>query len=649
MIFIALLFIQSGILHSQELDSREMELLLERMSRETNTSPNLDYLEQLHNNPISLHKARVTDLLKIPTLTFNLADGIIKEVKGNPMISYSQLGKYFNLTDDQMILLQGLTTLDFTENSYYKDTSQFTERTRHQQSFNKIKGFEDNKFQGSSLDLYTKTTYSYKNQYFGAMINKNVGENSFFNTPRFYYKGDYSDLKYIVGDYTVSTGMGSIFSEPFGPMKGYDVISPVLKQGTGIDAYCSTVDYSFFRGAAAQSVLHINKMNYLKIAAFASSRPASGNIDTTHNIASSIYTSAYFRTESEIDKLNTLKENAYGTNIEWDNPNFSIGVNYLNLSYNYRIESDAKSAFSGKSGNLASLYALYYSSLFSLGTEISMDAKRNMGFISGLLIERQSYDISLNVRSFSENFRSPFGYDFGEFYQPSNELGLYLGIKVKPQSSILINMYIDIFQTQGKTYTLNFEQSGMELFTQIDVKINAHSKLYLRTFLENKTDGMTDSLKQKISYDKTRLSFRIDYQVDLSRKLEMRLQSELRYANFDESKPGEFGSAGFCQLDYKINDNLTIGNRLTLFSTDSYETAIYSFESPVPGYMSNIPLYMTGLRNQIYTKLKLWDKLSLSASFFLTGKNNQESLGSGLNEIQGNVERKLMLQLDFVW
>lgn len=633
-------------LFSQENNPVEFDMLLERLSQETNTSPNYEYLEQIHNNPISLHKARISDLIKIPTITFNIAESILNDVKENPKITFDDLQRYLNLSEDQVLILQYCTSLDFTENSYYKEQSSFSERTRSISNFNKIEGFEKDKFNGSALDLYSKATYSYENHSFGAMVNKNSGETSFFNTPRIYYSGDFSQIKYVAGDFTVATGLGSIFSEPFGPMKGYDVISPVLRQGSGIDPYCSTVDFSFFRGLAAQGIININKLNYLKAIAFVSKRPLSANIDTSHNFVSSIYTTGYFRTDNEEAKLNKLHENAVGANVEWDNPRFSIGANFLNLRYDYKIESDSKSAFDGKNGSLSSFYAIYHSPQFSLGTEISLDAKRNLGFVSGLLIERYSYDIALNVRSFSENFRSPYGYSFGEFYQPSNELGMYLGVKVKPQKSIEINMYADIFQTQGKTYTLNFEQSGIELFTQLDIKINAHSKIYLRTFFEDKTDGLTDSLKQKVSYEKTRMSFRVDFQHDISRKLELRIQSEVKYTSFDEIKPGEFGTAAFCQLDYKISDYLAVGNRLTLFSTASYETAIYNFESPVPGYMSNIPLYLTGLRDQIYTRLNWNNNVSLTASFFLTGKNNQSSLGSGLTTIYGNVERKLFLQLD---
>jgi hypothetical protein len=92
---------------------------------------------------------------------------------------------------------------------------------------------------------------------------------------------------------------------------------------------------------------------------------------------------------------------------------------------------------------------------------------------------------------------------------------------------------------------------------------------------------------------------------------------------------------------------LTIDARLAFFDTDSYDSRVYEFESEVRGTVSNPALYGRGRRWYVVVRYSLLGGLDISAKYSQTYRDDLKVIGSGLDQIDGNVDSRLTAQVDF--
>jgi hypothetical protein len=86
--------------------------------------------------------------------------------------------------------------------------------------------------------------------------------------------------------------------------------------------------------------------------------------------------------------------------------------------------------------------------------------------------------------------------------------------------------------------------------------------------------------------------------------------------------------------------------RLAVFETDSYASSIYEFEDEVPGAYSNPALYGRGMRWYFILRYQPFSKWSLAAKYAQTIKDGIKFLGTGLDEIRGDSQTVMSIQLE---
>jgi hypothetical protein len=92
--------------------------------------------------------------------------------------------------------------------------------------------------------------------------------------------------------------------------------------------------------------------------------------------------------------------------------------------------------------------------------------------------------------------------------------------------------------------------------------------------------------------------------------------------------------------------SLALRARVALFETDSYDSRMYEYEDDLPRSSSNPALYGRGLRWYLILKYNLFLKADIAAKYSRTVKDGVTSIGSGLDEIEGNTQSLLSMQLD---
>ncbi len=643
-IAILLFILARNILLSQEYQPEQIENLLEKISQDNEQTPQLDEIEYFIINKIYLADAEIDDLMKLPEFSFSDAERILKFVKANPFTTFRTMADSLNLTREQLIILKLCTGIQ-------KPTKKniFYSRIRNENSLNQIRGFEDSSFKGDRLDLYQKYKFFYDTYEASLIISKNAGEKSIFDFYSSYLKMNFSGYDILLGDFYVQSGFGNNLWKGLGLRKGSDAISPAVQYGSGITPNNSTMDNGFFRGIGITKAYVMSKNSSLKALLHFSYTPRSGTADSLNNITS-IYQLGLYRTENEISKKNKFNERMAGANLEYNYFGLKAGLNSFYLDYDKSMVTESATSFSGKGGMLNSIYTYYRFSPFTVGAELSKDAEFHTGFQSGMQYETSNLSAALHFRAFPSIYRSPYGYMFGETYTPANQTGIYLGLKYRVSANLSFSGYTDFYQSVKPTYSVPYPVKGSDFFLQTNWNLSDNTQILLRLHFENSTDSKTDdSLSKKIVFQKSGTSARFEIFQKFNESFRTRIRIEGNYKSYDYTDNKDLGASCFGEFNWKMLNFLNIGGRVSYYSTDNYESAIWEFEGVAPGIMPTSLLYGNGFKWYSFLNLTPIKNISIWAVYSYFEKYNVSTLGTGYNLSKGNNTQKILLQMDFAY
>ena len=125
-------------------------------------------------------------------------------------------------------------------------------------------------------------------------------------------------------------------------------------------------------------------------------------------------------------------------------------------------------------------------------------------------------------------------------------------------------------------------------------------------------------------------------------------QTESRFEQSEYSTKNTsnaYGTIIYQDLKFKFYKNkFTINTRLALFDIDEFNTRIYAFEDNVP-YTYSVPMFQnSGTRFYLMANYKITKNIKVFARFSNTQYNNLKSIGSGLEQINGNTQSDLIIQ-----
>lgn len=619
----------------------EIEQIYESSEEFDYSEEQIDYIEFTRLNKINLLNAKPEDLTKLPLFDINTANQITEYVRKHPNTTIEILSKELSLRGEQIILLENCT---YIKEQPIIEKLHFLFRSRYKTTNDPVYGFEKSKFLGNQVDLSTRFKLQINDLGTNFIVDKDAGERSFID----YYSGNIwynnrKNLSIVIGDFEYQLGLGNILWKSFGDRKGINNIAPALRFQQSNKPYFSTLDYSRFRGASIDYLFNFNNF-LIRFGGFYSNFFKSATYDTLKGIITSIYTSGLYRTHTEIRKKDTFKETAYSGNLSLTVENLTIGSGLFQLLYNNEIQTTSSKYPNSPKNLYKTFFALFNNKIFSIGSELSFDEFNNHGFTMGSIYNFNKSKFALQIRSFGEFFRSPYGNMFGEFSYPANEFGIYFGFYSPIYKNIKLTSFLDLFKSYGKTYSIDKQIKGLTFFSQLDYSLLTKLKGSSRLAIENKTN------RKKITgvnafYQETDFLLRQEIIYSLQKSLNIRIRGEITYIDNQGVVPNEWGYANFLEL-YFYNDFVKLGGRLSLFSTDSYNSAIWQYEYFMQGYMYSFPAYLNGSRYVAFAKINIINNLTLDFVYNYTRKNNVKTLGSGNDEILRNYSNNLFLQIN---
>ena len=633
------------------------EIILETAIQADENSPIAEETKQLEDNPLDINTASAEELHRIPGLSNLVVSRIIDRRKYKRFTSVDELIDIERVTPELLSFIRGFVKIGKINRESNIDAS-FLSRTstgiEERQGF--INGTypgspvkELNRFSLSLNDIKSSLTSAVSKVEVGVLTEKDPGELSLTNFSTYFasFSVPSYDVRLITGDYQMEAAEGLIFwrSSAFG--KGSDVIAPARKNGSGIHPHLSSDENSFFRGICASVGLYKVHLQVLY-----SNKAVNATIDSMGQI-SSIDESGLFRTTSEQRRQNSSRETLIGCRA------FAYLLDGLKIGGTcYRTRFANPLVLNGTNNESAS-------ELWIRGMDVSLTIK-NVDVFSECAVDRTnaiagitgiSYEpaaslaLTIVARDYPAAFQSIHGNAFGESSeQVQNENGVYFGIRARPISWLSFSAYYDQFEHPQPSYFIHVPSHGndflalteCQLMKQYEIEFRYKRKESPSVILGNDLYGRM--LQQTIP--RIQQNYRLNSEFKSSSSLRFISRVEWVTVQYDGTQNAEQGVLMSQAVKCNLFHSLTMQTRIAVFETDSYDSAIYEFEDEVPGAYSNPALYGRGMRWYFILRYQLFSKMYISAKYVQTIKDGVKSIGTGNDEISGDSQSVVSLQVE---
>ncbi len=656
-VLIVLAFLALSMTCDARTDSLQIQMeetiedLLEEPGEETDNSDLYELIEYYINNPVNLNNASLEELSALPYSDLSIANQIIEYRKKYGVIySKNELYSISAIPQETVQkILPFITVPDTLLNNKLPEKNELSYislqlRNRILDDLQQRKGFQDHKYEGSPYKIYNRVKANYsENICLGILTDKDAGELSYYD----FYSG-YINLSgwqgfknIILGDYLLEFGQGLALWSPYGISKGPDAVYSVKKKSGKLKPYKSSSENNFFRGAGVEY-----EWEHLCIAGFYSRNLVDANIDTNSGFVTSTPMDGLNRTETELSKRKTLLETAYGVSVDYDIFE-SLSVGFLNFSsiFNRSFYSSNIYDINGSKFNYYSTYIDLYLTNFNVFGEYSFNGK-SLASINGLRFSPSpEFSYTLLLRNYPRNYINLHGFGFGERSGAAkNEFGIYNGFRWRTTLGVL-NFYFDQFKFPFATTENPLPSEGNEFLVNFSSRLSKNIEINTRIKHENKeVTVILDRQDQLVKRE--RQSYRIEFIYSLSDKVRLKTRAEYSKYYIKNIHLSDEGYLVFEDVRIQPSKNLIIYGRAIFFQTDSFNTAIYEYENDLTGILSNIGLYGEGVRFYLVIRYELLMKLSISFKYSETYKPKEKSIGTGYQEIDGNLDNRIGVQLD---
>jgi len=669
---ITLLFVMLGFIANAQITEEEihiqdiLESVAENLPDDYDITELIDVLTRLKKHPINLNKTSPQELKTLIFLSPLQISNFFDYVKEN--------GNFVDVLELQSIngfdvktvqnLLPFITLSESTE--YEKLTLKnifglgendivirFARILQRQKGYSDLPG---NRYLGTPERFQTRYRYHYGSIVSAAItVDKDAGE-KFIDKPFDFVSGNIALFKLgrikklVVGDYNLQFGQGLTLWSGFSFGKGPDVTS-VAKKDLGLRPYTSANEYSFFRGTSATINLHQN----IDLTPFISFR----NLDASQSInfegdlvQATINQTGLHRTPSEIKNRNVLSQQVFGAVVQYTKNELGIGAIAHQSKYgNSFITQTAvydQFSFTGNSlTNLGLFYNYTHQNIYFFG-EVSKSLNSGLAYVNGALVSLSPIvSAAITYRDYAKNFHNFFNQGLAEASEAVNEKGLYAGLNIIPNKRWSFSFYGDYFQFPWLKYRVDAPSKGYEILSQVVYTPTKTFKVLTRFKTENKQQNTDLDVPVNFLDDVKKESYRTEVSWQLNKRWSFQNRAEVSQYKKGEAN-SEFGYLLYQDINYVPKFSKITGNlRIAYFNTPSYNSRIYAYEDDVL-YSFAFGMYSgKGFRTYLNLKYNLAKKLNIWTRYSMFIYKDSETIGTYLDEIQGNKKTEVKVQLRY--
>jgi hypothetical protein len=644
-----------------------IELLTEEKEDTEEDASWIGELHDLYEHPLNINLAGKEDLLKIPLLNDATAEAIIAyRNKTDSFFSLYELASVPGISRDLAEKISFfLKVNDGSSHSFPDSIKRFKGYhqllTRSWITLPLSTGYKAEKdkppaYTGNPFKLYTRYMMEIPDKLqIGLTGDKDPGEPFFRASNKTGFDFYSAFISYtiskripqvVIGDFTARAGQGLILWQGFSMGKTSEVIS-VSKNNSQIRPYTSSDENCFFRGVATTVKFKKNTFNF-----FMSSRRSDGNLLLSEDstlIFTSLQTSGYHRTVSEVEDRKSVRHSVTGVFVNRNVPHLKFGITALYEKFEFPfIPGDQlyeKFLFKGQENfNLGSDYR-WVNGKFQFFGEGAFSRSWGKALIQGM--EARLHDqlnITLLFRHFDKNYHATWANAFAGNEKANNESGFFAGLKILPASGMTLSGYIDWYTSPWIRYSTASPSRGRTWMLQAKVRLLKKVRLHLRLSNKlNQVKSATGNLYLNALEERYNLRIHTDWSIDNHWTLRIRGDNV-----WTRSQNSEYGILIYSDIAWSSEDfPLTASFRLSWYNTPSYDTRIYAYENDLLYAFSFPSLFGKGVRSF----LNLHWKVSQSADAWfkagITLQSGEEKMGSGYGELNSNSKKELKIQIRY--
>ena len=524
---------------------------------------------------------------------------------------------------------------------------------------------------GSPYKLYTRYRFRYRqNVSMGFTAEKDEGEEFFrgsqpqgfdFYSAHFFLR-DFGRLRALaIGDYQAQFGQGLTFWNglAFGSKSSFTM--NVKRNGIGLMPYTSVNENLFMRGVAATYEVAKD----LELTGFYSNKGLDATItsvpagqDTVDSIEpelifSSFQEDGFHRTQREVDRRRSVGERIVGAHLRYIKPAFSIGATAAHVEFGGELTRNLQPynqfEFQGRRNTTAGVdWNALYRNLTWFG-EAAVSANGGRSWNSGLLVALDKrVSLSMLYRDYGRDFQNLYSVAFGEGINPWNQRGLYTGLEIRPNRKWTINAFHDQWVHQWLRFQVDAPSSGTDWLGQVNWRPQRGTELYVRVRHRNRPRNTADDverIRNVVEMEQTNYRFNAAYKVSPSVSLRTRVETTTFQRGDADPRRGFLIYQVIVRRPLSSPVELTA--RFALFETESYDARLYAFENDLIGVFSLPPYFGRGIRWYGMVRATPMRRLDVWFRYGAWIFQDQTSISSGLQQINGNMRSDIKMQLRY--
>ena len=654
--------------------SQSFETIVEAMAEDLEDEADyfsiLEYLEEYYENPLNINSASPIELIRL---------SVLNELQITNLLDYRMLhGQVYSIFElvniegfNREVLEKIAPFIKFEAlEAGYSNKMLPLKYGKHQvlfrttRVFQEAKGYksidgEEPKYEGGREKIYTRYRFQLKDQISaGITAEKDPGE-AFFkgsNQNGFDYYSGHISMNFnslvsnvTIGDYVVRSGQGLVLHQGFATGKSADVLN-ISKNVSGTRPYASTDENMFFRGVSTGF-----KMSDLELQLFYSQKHKDANLGDIgwedHDFFTSLQSSGYHRTNSEIEDEKSVKETAGGAILSFQKNRLKLGTTLFyqkfDRPFNLSDEPYNLYKFSGDENFNVGVDYRYILGKYQFFGEVAISKSKGSAVLQGVLAHlHDRATFSVLFRHFDKNYHALYSGAFSETRSTINETGLYMGLKLLPAKGFSFLAYTDFYRFQWIKYTTSGPSSGDEVFMQLEYKPARSWLFYGRYKIEVKDVKFAYNQKY-IQIKQRKQQTRLHVQHKLNDKLTLKSRVELINFKDYETVNGLmfFQDVAYSPAKLPLKSYI----RFVVFNTGSYDARVYAYENDLL-YNYSIPAYYgKGLRAYLNVSYNISPTIGCWFKLSNTHWTDRETISSGNNEMEGKnlTEVKLQVRLKF--
>jgi len=637
---------------------KQIEELVESLAAsDDGTSESTLLLEDLSyysGHPIFINMATEEELLRLNLFNFKQVRDIISyREKYGAIITLNELSVMDDFSEELLQKVKPFVRFSTTRDSVQKKWDRMIRQSmilRIKETFPVSAGYLPHNaklpvYGGSPVSCFTRYRAEFgKSMEIGITAENDAGEDFFRNSNKqgfdflsgfISFEGKGLMKKVVAGDYHLRFGQGvNLWSG--GGVSYVSDLSSLMRSGEGIRPYSSSDENLFFRGAAVQFSL-----KPVKLSLFFSNKRRDANLEadvTGENFITSFRMDGLHRTLSEIADEKDVRESLIGSYFDFRFSKWRFGFLTSFQKFGLAV-SNGDLPYKSKSfeGDVNCNFGLDYHLILrqiSFFGEAGLSRNLKPAFVNGMVWKAHpQMSLSFLYRYYDPAFQSFYSGAFSEGSGGKNEEGFYAAFEYFPIAKLKIRGQADLFYFPWMTYSTISPAQGHTLALQLEYALSGNLIVYLHTRFVAKPQKTSGASGVPEQYDESTAKWRLHCDWKMSDKIQLR--SRMEYVKYKYQSVNENGYLFFQDLIYTVSLKFKCWYRMAFYSTEGYNSRVYSYENDLLYYFSIPEFHGKGVRS--YLNLK-YQPLKLLTFYFKAGytlRDGATSMGSGNDATPG--------------